>query len=267
MLLNTTPAGATTLRFSPQQTFATGPDPESVAVGDFNGDGKPDLAVGDADSRYVSVLINTTRRRSGHAQLRRPSGPSAVEGDAISIAVGDFNGDGKPDLAVADGNFLDVSVLINTTAAGSTTPSFATQQPFDVEGDPFSVAVGDFNGDGKPDLAVAKFGDNTVSVLLNTSPQDKSPAQASSPTAAYLRDAFERLTGRPLSDSRLEALLRLVSAHPGPRRSTLLRPTFTRLARALLRSPEFREREVRNLYRACSAAPSPPPSSRAGSPP
>jgi hypothetical protein len=71
------------------------------------------------------------------------------------MAVGDFNGDGRPDLAV--GNLFNVpgtvSVLLNTTAPGAGVPSFAPEQTFAVGADNRSVAVADFNGDGKPDLA------------------------------------------------------------------------------------------------------------------
>src|SRR5690242_7957054 len=85
-----------------------------------------------------------------------------------SVAVGDFNGDGKPDLAIANLRSGTVSVLLNTTSPGATTPSFAPQQTFATDSDPNSVVVGDFNGDGKLDLAIANEGSNTVSVLLNT---------------------------------------------------------------------------------------------------
>jgi hypothetical protein len=83
------------------------------------------------------------------------------------VAVGDFNGDGTPDLAVADRYSDTVSVLLNTTAPGSPTPSFAPRQAFATGSVPLSAAVGDFNGDGRPDLAVANFISDTVSVLLN----------------------------------------------------------------------------------------------------
>ena len=48
-----------------------------------------------------------------------------------------------------------MSVLLNTTAPGAATPSFAAKQDFTTGSGPFSVALGDLNGDGKPDLAVA----------------------------------------------------------------------------------------------------------------
>jgi len=74
------------------------------------------------------------------------------------VAVADVNGDGRPDLIVTNRNDDTVSVLMNTAAAGATAPSFATQVTFAVGTEPQSVAVGDFNGDGRPDIAVANVG-------------------------------------------------------------------------------------------------------------
>src|SRR5205085_2468432 len=90
----------------------------------------------------------------------------AAGSQPISVAWGDFNGDGRPDLAVANG--ASVSVLLNTTPAGSSTPTFAAQQTFAAGSGPISVAWGDFNGDGRPDLAVVSEFDVMASVFLNT---------------------------------------------------------------------------------------------------
>ena len=66
----------------------------------------------------------------------------------IFVAVGDFNGDGVQDLATANNNSDNVSVLI-----GTGTGSFGPPSNFTVGATPYSVAVGDFNGDGVQDLA------------------------------------------------------------------------------------------------------------------
>jgi len=169
VLLNTTPVGATVPSFAGQVTFAVGSNPVSVAMGDFNGDGKFDLAVVNQNNPAgtVSVLLNTT---PVGATVPSFAGQVtfAVGSHPTSVAVGDFNGDNKPDLAVANGYDSTVSVLLDATATGATVPSFASQNTFAVEGEPTAVAVGDFNGDGKLDLVTANLGVGTASVLLNT---------------------------------------------------------------------------------------------------
>src|SRR5262249_23532348 len=79
----------------------------------------------------------------------------------VSVAVGDFNGDGKPDLVVANGGTANVSVLL-----GNGDGTFQSATSFGGLSGPASVAVGDFNGDGKGDLAVANSGTTNASVLL-----------------------------------------------------------------------------------------------------
>ena len=103
------------------------------------------------------------------------------------MTAADVNGDGKPDLIVANDGDSTVSVLLNTTAPGAATPSFAAQQTFATGSGPISVTAADFNGDGKPDLVVANLNGNTVSVLLNTTapapPRRASPPSRPSPPA------------------------------------------------------------------------------------
>jgi hypothetical protein len=154
ILLNTTATGATTPTFATQVTFPTGDNPRSVSIGDINGDGLPDLAVANMYSDTASILLNTTATGATTptfaTQVTFPTGTFPY-----SVSIGDFNGDGKPDLAVAN-NFSDsASILLNTTATGATTPTFATQVDFPTGTRPESVSIGDINGDGKPDLAVA----------------------------------------------------------------------------------------------------------------
>jgi hypothetical protein len=136
--------------------YFAGITPSSVAVGDFNGDGTPDLAVTDNFGNSVSILLG-----QGDGTFRGPSSFSAGP-NAISVAVGDFNGDGIPDLAVA--NDLPngtVSILL-----GRGDGTFQAPRSYTVGSSPRAVAVGDFNGDGSLDLAVTNSGSNTVSVLL-----------------------------------------------------------------------------------------------------
>jgi len=129
----------------------------SVAIGDLNGDGKPDLATanGNEYAPTVSVFMN---RGAGRFRARRDY--EAGRYVSYSVAIGDLNGDGKPDLATANGN--TVSVLLNRGDG-----SFRAKVDYGTGGGPNSVAIGDLNGDGRPDLATANPAANTVSVLLN----------------------------------------------------------------------------------------------------
>jgi hypothetical protein len=166
VLLNTMPAAAINPTFAAERTFAAGFTPVSVAVGDFNGDGRPDLAVANATNNTVEVLLNTTA--PGATLSFAPQHTFAVAGEATKLAVADFNGDGRPDLAVANYSGHTVSVLLNSTSAGAATPSFAAQQTFATGGSAVELVAADFNGDGRPDLAVGNKGSAAVSVLLNT---------------------------------------------------------------------------------------------------
>jgi hypothetical protein len=133
--------------------------PTSVAVGDFNDDGVPDLAVTSEQGDEVSVL-----RGTGDGRFRAPL-PFATGNVPASIAVADFSGDGNQDLAVANtGSFgsSDVSVLLGVGFG------FGQQTRYAVDGETLSVAVGDFNGDRKPDIVTANNAGHDVSVLLGS---------------------------------------------------------------------------------------------------
>src|SRR2546425_8463414 len=117
------PAQAQTVSFIARGDFAVGPNPRPVAVGDFNGDGRPDLAVANDFSNDVSVLLG-----NGDGTFQ-PAQSFAAGLYPNSVAVGDFNGDGKPDLAVAAGYYNvpgTVSVLLgNGDGTIQPAPSFA----------------------------------------------------------------------------------------------------------------------------------------------
>jgi hypothetical protein len=151
--------GDGTGNFSAPTNFPAGVGPVSVAVGDFNGDGNQDLATANILSHDmgVSILLG-----DGTGNFSAPTNFPAGY-DARSVAVGDFNGDGKQDLAVA--NTLapsnNVSILL-----GDGTGNFRGPRNFGAGNSPWSLAVGDFNGDSNQDLAVANYSSNNVSILL-----------------------------------------------------------------------------------------------------
>ncbi len=140
--------------------FAVGSGPTGIAVGDFNGDGRADLAVSNAGGSSVTVLL-------GHVSggFTAASGsPFAVGSGPGPIAVGDFNGDGNLDLAVTNIDSGTVTVLRGNGSGGFSTT--ATGSPYAVGTDPKGIAAGDFNGDGILDLAVSSAGTGAVTILL-----------------------------------------------------------------------------------------------------
>jgi hypothetical protein len=151
-------AGGTVPSFAGPKSYATGRFPVALTVADVNGDGRLDLATANygEGANSVSVLVN-----KGGGSFR--AGRDYVVGEAPgSLAIGDLNGDRKPDLAVANEVADSVSVLRNNGRG-----TFERRQDYPTGRAPVSVAIGDVNGDGSRDLAAAVVSGNGVSVLLN----------------------------------------------------------------------------------------------------
>jgi CSLREA domain-containing protein len=153
----TTPLTCNPVTFASGTNIGTGSEshPVSVAIGDFNGDGKQDLVTANKDTNNVSVSLGDVPG-SFTAANTFDTGSSPR-----SVAVGDFNGDGKPDLAVANFGSDNVSILL-----GDGSGNFGAPVNFGVGSKPQSVVIGDFNGDGRQDLAVANSNSANVSILL-----------------------------------------------------------------------------------------------------
>lgn len=159
---NTSTPGSISLASKADVTV--GSQPKGIAIGDIDGDGKPDLAVANHGTNSVSVLRNTSTAGSISFATKVDF---TVGSSPYSVAIGDVDGDGKPDLVVSNEVDNTLSVLRNTSSAGNIW--FATKVDFAVGPQPRGVVIGDIDGDGKPDVAVANNGLETVSVLRNLS--------------------------------------------------------------------------------------------------
>ena len=179
--------GDGTFAAAPGSPITVGSGPSWVAAGDFNEDGRPDLAVTNQGSGNVSILL-------GNGAGGFTAAPPVAAGTGPTPVVArDLNGDGHLDLAVGNiGTFRDagadtVSILLGN---GDGTFRAAASSPLTVGDKPFSLTVADFDGDGRPDLAVANYGSNNVSVLLNTTP-DLTP-----PTCVVVRLSANQIVVR-----------------------------------------------------------------------
>jgi len=161
-----------TSSFSSSVNFTTGTTPFSiVAVSDIDGDGKPDLIITNEYSNTFSVLRNTSTPGSITTASFAAKVDFATDSTPSFIAVGDIDGDGKPDIVLANQFTNRISIFRNTASSGSiTSASFAAKVDFisDTLSLPSSIAIGDIDGDGKPDIAVSNLYSNTISVLRNT---------------------------------------------------------------------------------------------------
>lgn len=153
--------------FQAPVAYTVGLAPQTLTIGDLNGDGKPDLAAANSESNTVSVLLN---KGDGtflpHVDYATGIGPT-------TILSGDFNGDGKPDLVIQ--TETGFSLL-----PGNGDGTFRTHQDQSLNDEVFSLTAGDFNGDGKLDLAVTSAdlpqffillgnGDGTFKTIVNPS--------------------------------------------------------------------------------------------------
>ena len=136
--------------------------PISMVAGDWDADGDLDLAVGNSGATNISILINDGT--GGFTQLLPPDSPVPVGSTPQTVIVGDLDGDGDLDLAVTTSGDR-VRLLFNDgSAIFSEDP---LKSPIDGLVSPTAMVVGDWDGDGDLDLAVANSGATNVSILIN----------------------------------------------------------------------------------------------------
>ncbi|PYX32539.1 MAG: hypothetical protein DMG77_03100 [Acidobacteria bacterium] len=167
---------ANSLSFLPAVTYDPGGQSLSVAIADLNGDGKPDLVVTNAG--FAEGVIGVLLGKGDGTFL--PVVTYNTGGDlAYSVAVADVNGDGKPDLLVADCGLIGINVCNHSNGLvgvllGNGDGTFQPVVTYDSGGSTtVSIAVADVNADGKPDVVVANecgntstCADGSVGVLL-----------------------------------------------------------------------------------------------------
>ena len=146
--------------FQPSADYANAGTPTSIAIGDLNGDGFPDLVTANRDANTASVFLG-----NGDGTFR-PQVTYAAGPEPLAIAIADFDGDGKPDLVTV--NFG--SSTENASAGvllGNGDGTFQTETHYPTGSGVNFVLATDLNGDARPDLVTTNAGSGSISVLLN----------------------------------------------------------------------------------------------------
>jgi Flp pilus assembly secretin CpaC len=168
-------------------------NPSSVVVADFNGDGFLDLAIANQGDNSISLFQghgDGTFTEFPGSPFKLPNTGTVLETAPVAMVSANFRNKTfstatiasapEVDLAVVNKTSNSVSILLSSVdpATGNVTLAEAPNSPFSVGTTPVTIATGDLNADGVPDLAVVNQGDNTVTVLLGSSNLDGTFAQA-----------------------------------------------------------------------------------------
>ncbi len=154
VMLNTSTVG--NISFGAEKTFATGSSPENLDCGDLDGDGKWDIVTANRKGRTISVLLNKSTG-SGNVNFATKIDYPTAQG-LVGVSIADIDVDGKLDIVSSSDTtsfFSCISIFRNQSTVGNI--SFAAKYDYNVGNDMNFTGFGDFDGDGKIDLAVNSY--------------------------------------------------------------------------------------------------------------
>src|SRR4051812_23674972 len=152
------------ISFAPKLAFSTGVHPEGLAIADFDGDKKPDVVTANAGGGGSITIFLNESSRGKISLVNRLDIPLNT---AHRVAVADFDGDGKLDLAVTSNSAQQIVILKNSSTPGSI--SFTPALSLNTASYANSVAIGDIDGDGRPDILAPISDVGALYIYLNVS--------------------------------------------------------------------------------------------------
>ncbi|HEY5083636.1 MAG TPA: VCBS repeat-containing protein, partial [Rhizomicrobium sp.] len=222
---------------SADSPVSVGGAPDSVIAGDFNGDGRLDLAIANSTDNTLTILLG-----GGDGTFTAATSAPVTGTTPYGLAVGDFNGDGKLDLAVA--NFYGAATILLGNGDGTFTAGASPTMP---NNNGSAVVAGDFNGDGKLDLAVAYPDNSTVTILLGKGDGTFTAVPGCCGDSAQVIHVFDMVSGDFNGDGKLDLALavendEVIPAQPALYVAILLGNgdgTFTPTDFSMLLPPQF----------------------------
>ncbi|MBL8123027.1 MAG: choice-of-anchor D domain-containing protein [Blastocatellia bacterium] len=136
-----------------------GSNPQNLAVGDFNGDGKQDIVTGNVNDRTLTILLRNAANNGYDSELI-----GNFNDFPAAIASGDLNNDGRHDLAIVFNSNDEVQLYYRNTA----NTGFSYGQTLSMNDSPIAVTIADLNGDGRNDIASANSTPGTATVYVRT---------------------------------------------------------------------------------------------------
>ncbi|WP_337966084.1 MBG domain-containing protein [uncultured Flavobacterium sp.] len=153
----------------PKVDIATGTFMQSVTTGDFDGDGKADIALVFTTSDNISIYRNTSVSGTINASSFTASGTFATATHPLFVKAADMDGDGKLDLVVTHSVSSNTVSVLRNNSSGVGNIGFEAPQNFILSVSTYALAIGDLDGDGKPDIVTTSTDSGLASVLRNIS--------------------------------------------------------------------------------------------------
>ena len=156
---------------------------EALAVGDVDGDGKPDVVVGSYNGQTVAVYGNTSVAGSITTNSFAAPVVFATGARVHTVALGDLDGDGRPDVAAVTESPSELVLFKNLSTPGSfTTSSLGPELTFAAGSDAIGVNIADLDGDSRPDVEFVNYYAGTVELYQNLVPFGTAPMVTAQPT-------------------------------------------------------------------------------------